>query len=36
MASEKLNLGKTVLAFLKTHTGEKFTARQIAEWIFEA
>ncbi|MHA6879179.1 COG2958 family protein [Ralstonia pseudosolanacearum] len=36
MASEKLNLGKTVLAFLKTHTGEKFTTRQIAEWVFEA
>ncbi|MHC6082150.1 COG2958 family protein [Ralstonia solanacearum] len=36
MASEKLNLGKTVLAFLKTRAGEKFTARQIAEWIFEA
>ncbi|QNT25605.1 HrgA protein, partial [Ralstonia solanacearum] len=36
MASEKLNLGKTVLAFLKTRTGEKFTTRQIAEWIFEA
>ncbi|MET2530995.1 COG2958 family protein [Ralstonia pseudosolanacearum] len=35
MASEKLNLGKTVLAFLKTRTGEKFTARQIAEWVFE-
>jgi len=36
VASEKLNLGKTVLAFLKTRAGEKFTARQIAEWIFEA
>ncbi|MBT1536472.1 COG2958 family protein [Ralstonia solanacearum] len=35
MASEKLNLGKTVLAFLKTHAGEKFTTRQIAEWVFE-
>ncbi len=35
MASEKLNLGKTVLAFLKTRTGEKFTTRQIAEWVFE-
>nr|CUV26344.1 protein of unknown function [Ralstonia solanacearum]CUV34431.1 protein of unknown function [Ralstonia solanacearum]CUV42921.1 protein of unknown function [Ralstonia solanacearum]CUV62013.1 protein of unknown function [Ralstonia solanacearum] len=35
MASDKLNLGKTVLAFLQAHSGEKFTARQIAEWVFE-
>lgn len=32
--SEKLNLGKVVLAFLKDHVGEKFTAREIAEWVF--
>jgi len=32
--SDKLNLGKTVLAFLKERQEEKLTARQIAEWIF--
>lgn len=32
--TEKLNLGKAVLAFLKERDNEKFTARQIAEWIF--
>lgn len=30
-----LNLAKTVLEFLKTRPGEKLTARQIAEWVFE-
>lgn len=30
-----LNLGKTVVTFLSTHAEQKFTARQIAEWIFE-
>lgn len=30
----KLNLGKNVIDFLKMRTEEKFTARQIAEWIF--
>lgn len=30
-----LNLAKTVLEFLKARAGEKLTARQIAEWIFE-
>lgn len=34
--NEKLNLGKAVLAFLKDRPGDKFTARQIAEWVFEA
>jgi len=29
-----LNLGKTVIDFLKARPEEKFTARQIAEWIF--
>lgn len=32
--TEKLNLGKAVLTFLKERANEKFTARQIAEWIF--
>ena len=32
--TERLNLGKAVLAFLKERDNEKFTARQIAEWIF--
>jgi hypothetical protein len=31
---EKLNLSKAMLGFLKEHSGEKFTARQIAEWVF--
>lgn len=35
MTSHKLNLGRTVIAFLKTHAETKFTARQIAEWMFE-
>lgn len=30
----ELNLAKTVIGYLKAHPGEKFTARQIAEWIF--
>ena len=30
----KLRLRDTVFAYLKNHAGEKFTARQIAEWIF--
>lgn len=29
-----LNLGKSVVDFLTGHPDEKFTARQIAEWIF--
>jgi uncharacterized protein len=29
-----LNLSKTVLEFLQAHAEEKFTARQIADWIF--
>lgn len=29
-----LNLGKSVIDFLSTHTEEKFSARQLAEWIF--
>lgn len=31
-----LNLGKAVLECLKTHEEEKMTAREIAEWIFNA
>ncbi|MFN4343398.1 MAG: hypothetical protein ACK4FE_15395 [Azonexus sp.] len=31
---EKLNLSKALLSFLKERAGEKFTARQIAEWVF--
>jgi hypothetical protein len=31
----RLNLSKTVLDFLQAHTEEKFTARQIADWIFK-
>jgi hypothetical protein len=31
---ERLNLGKALLCFLKERAGEKFTARQIAEWVF--
>jgi hypothetical protein len=30
-----LNLSKIVVDFLKKHAEEKFTARQIAEWVFE-
>lgn len=30
----KLNLTEAVLVFLKAHVGEKYTARQIAEWVF--
>ncbi len=30
-----LNLSKTVLEFLQSHPDEKFTARQIADWIFK-
>lgn len=30
-----LNLVKTVVSYLKEHIEEKYTARQIAEWIFE-
>jgi hypothetical protein len=33
--SEKLNLSKALLSFLKERADEKFTARQIAEWVFE-
>ena len=29
-----LNLGKAVLDLLMAHPDEKFSARQIAEWIF--
>lgn len=29
-----LNLGRTVVGFLKSRAEEKFTARQIADWIF--
>lgn len=29
-----LNLAKTVLGYLKDHPEQKFTARQIAEWVF--
>jgi len=29
-----LNLAKTVIAYLQARPGEKFTARQIASWIF--
>lgn len=31
-----LNLGKILVAFLKEKAEQKFTARQIAEWIFDA
>ena len=30
-----LNLGKVVVDYLATHPEQKFSARQIAEWIFE-
>lgn len=29
-----LNLGSSVIDFLSEHADEKFTARQIAEWVF--
>lgn len=29
-----LNLGKSVVDYLAAHPEEKFSARQIAEWIF--
>ncbi|MBS1188390.1 MAG: HrgA protein [Rhodocyclaceae bacterium] len=31
----KLNLRQTVVDFLKTHQEERFTARQIASWMFD-
>lgn len=31
---DKLNISKAMLGFLKERSGEKFTARQIAEWVF--
>lgn len=31
-----LNLSKTVSEYLQAHPEEKFTARQIADWIFKA
>ena len=30
-----LNLTKTVVEFLKDHAGQKFTARQMAQWILK-
>lgn len=30
-----LNLGREVMDYLSTHPEQKFSARQIAEWIFE-
>lgn len=30
----ELNLAKTVVGYLKAHPDEKFTARQIADWVF--
>jgi hypothetical protein len=30
-----LNLTKTVVDFLSRHAEQKFTARQIAQWIFD-
>ena len=30
-----LNLRQTVADFLKSHTGERFTARQLAQWLFD-
>lgn len=30
----QLNLAKTVVGYLRAHPDEKFTARQIAEWVF--
>ncbi len=30
----ELNLAKTVVSYLKAHPDEKFTVRQIAEWVF--
>jgi len=32
----ELNLAKTVVGYLKAHSDEKFTARQIAEWVVAA
>jgi hypothetical protein len=32
--SMALNLGKIVIDFLKVRTEARFTARQIAEWVF--
>ena len=29
-----LNLAKVVIGYLKDRSEEKFTARQIAEWVF--
>ena len=31
----KLRLREAVFAYLKSNAGEKFTAREIAEWIFQ-
>jgi hypothetical protein len=31
-----LNLAKIVLGYLSEHPEQKFTARQIAEWVFES
>lgn len=31
-----LNLAKTVIGYLKEHPEKKFTARQIAEWLFSS
>lgn len=31
----KLNLRQTVIDFLKSHPEERFSARKIAQWIFE-
>ena len=31
-----LHLGKTVIDYLKGKPGQRFTARQIAEWVFDA
>lgn len=31
----KLNLRQTVIDFLKSHPEERFSARQIAQWVFE-
>ena len=30
----KLNLAKAVIDYVKARPEEKFTARQIAEWVF--
>lgn len=34
--ASRLNLSQHVADYLKEHSGEKFTARQLAEWIFGA